>query len=112
MTFGGSIKDLKVHIYDVRTVSQADQFVASAEAPASYAERKRSDPRNIRIRNRASEVRRDTNFSTLRIYIDTEASKLLIGKAKNEGENMLRGTGTMHVGHAESPRGRGALREH
>ena len=49
VTFSGLIEDLKVHIYDVGTVSQADQFTTTTKALASYARRKCSDPQDIRI---------------------------------------------------------------
>ena len=48
-TFSGLPEDLKGHIYDVGTESQAYQFTATTKALASYAGRKCSDPQDIRI---------------------------------------------------------------
>ena len=42
-------EDLKGQIYNVGTVSQADQFTATTKALASYSGRKCSDPQDIWI---------------------------------------------------------------
>ena len=47
--FSGLIEDLKGHIYDVGTVSQADQFIATTKVLASYSGRKCSNPQDIWI---------------------------------------------------------------
>ena len=46
-TFSGLTKDLKGHIYDVVTGSQADQFTVPTKALASYSGRKCFDPQDI-----------------------------------------------------------------
>ena len=48
-TFSGLTEDLKGHIYDLGTGSQADQFTATTNALASHAGRKCSNPQDIRI---------------------------------------------------------------
>ena len=48
-TFSGMTEDIKGHIYNVGTRSQADQFTATTKALANYAWRKCSDPQDIRI---------------------------------------------------------------
>ena len=79
VTFGGLTEDLKGHIYNVGTGSQADQFTATTKALASYAGRKCSDPQYIRI---AIYRQKDAVISipTSRTDIDVEVVELLIGK--------------------------------
>ena len=48
-TFSGLAEDLKGHIYNVGTGSQADQFTAMTKALASCAGRKCFDTQDIRI---------------------------------------------------------------
>ena len=47
--FSGMTEDLKGHIYDVGTGSQADQFTATTKDLASYDGRKCTNPQDIRI---------------------------------------------------------------
>ena len=49
VTFSGLTEDLKGHIYDVGTISQADQFTATTKALGSYSGRKCTDPQDIII---------------------------------------------------------------
>ena len=49
VTFSGLIEDLKGHIYDVVTGSQADQLTATNKALASYSGQKCTDPQDIWI---------------------------------------------------------------
>ena len=49
MTFSDLIEDLKGHIYDVGTRSQADEVTVTIKALASYAGQKCSDPDDIWI---------------------------------------------------------------
>ena len=74
-TFSGLNEDLKDHIYDVGTGSQADQFTATTKALASYAGRKCSDPQDIWI---AIERQKDVviPIPTSRPDIDMEVVKL------------------------------------
>ena len=48
ITFSRLTKDLKGHIYDVGTGSQAYQFTTTTKAPASYSRRKCTNPQDIR----------------------------------------------------------------
>ena len=48
-TFSGLTEDLKGHIYNVGTGSQADQFTTTTKALVSYSGWKCSDPQDIRI---------------------------------------------------------------
>ena len=76
-TFSGLTEELKGHIYDVGTVSQADQFTATTKALASYAGRKCSDPQDIRIaieRQKDDVIPIPTSIS----YIESEVAKLLL----------------------------------
>ena len=79
VTFGGLIEDLKGHIYNVGTGSQADQFTATTKALLSYSGRKCSNPQDIRI---AIEHQKDAAISipTSRTVIDVEVAKILLGK--------------------------------
>ena len=78
-TFSGLTEDLKGHIYNMRTGSQADQFTATTKALASYSGRKCSDPQDIRI---AIERQKDVMIpiSTSRLDIEEEVAKLLLGR--------------------------------
>ena len=79
MTFGGLTEDLKGHIYNVGTGSQADQFTATTKALLSYSGRKCSNPQDIRI---AIERQKDVSIPTInsRTDIDGEVVKLLLRK--------------------------------
>ena len=72
-------EDLKGHIYDVGTGSQADHLTATTKALASNAGRECSDPQDIRI---AIERQKDVviPIPTSRPDIDMEVAKLLLGK--------------------------------
>ena len=78
-TFSGLTENLKDHIYNVGTGSQADQFTDTTKALASYAGRKCSDPQDTRI---AIESQKDVviPIPTSRPDIDEEVAKLLLGK--------------------------------
>ena len=78
-TFNGLTEDLKGHIYDMGTEYQADQFTATTKALDSYAERKCSDPQDIRI---TIERQKDVviQIPTSRLYIEAEVAKLLLRK--------------------------------
>ena len=78
-TFIDLTEDLKGHIYDVGTGSQADQFNATTKALASYAGRKCSDTQDIRI------VIEHQKYVVIlipisRLDIEAEVAKLLLGK--------------------------------
>ena len=79
MTFSGLKEDIKGHINDVGTVSQAYQFTATTKTLASYSRRKFSDTQDIRI---AIELQKDVAIliPTSIMDIDMEVTKLLIGK--------------------------------
>ena len=72
-------EDLKGHIYNVGTGSQAEQFTATTKALASYAGQKFSDPQDIRI---VIERQKDVVIliPTSRLNIEAEVAKLLLGK--------------------------------
>ena len=78
-TFGGLTEDLKCHIYNVVTGSQAYQLTATTKALAIYAGQKCSDPQDIWI---AIERQKDVviPIPTSRPDIDMEVAKLLLGK--------------------------------
>ena len=79
VTFSGLTEDLKGHIYDVGTGSQADQFTATTKALASYAGRKCSDTEDIRIsleRQKYVSIPIPTSITD----IEGEVAELLLGK--------------------------------
>ena len=79
VTFSGLTEDLKDHIYDVITGSQADQFTTTTRALASYARRKCSNTQDILI---TVERQKDVAIPipTSITDIDMEVAKLLLGK--------------------------------
>ena len=78
VTFIGLIEDLKGHIYDVGTESQADQFTATTKALASYSRRKCADPQDIRIAIEQKDV--SITIPTTGTDIYEEVTNLLLGK--------------------------------
>ena len=78
-TFIGLTADLKGHIYDVGTGSQANQFTTTTKALASYAGRKCSDPQDIQI---AIEYQKDISIPIpiTRRDIDEEVANIHLGK--------------------------------
>ena len=79
LNFSGLTEELKCHIYDVGTGSQADQFNTTNKALASYAGRKCANPQDIRIK---IECQKDVSIPipTTITDIDEEVEKLLLGK--------------------------------
>ena len=79
VTFRGLTEDLKSHIYNMGTGSQTDQVKATTKELASYAGRKGTNPRDIRI-----SVKRQKDVVTLIPYtrncIDGYMDKILLVK--------------------------------
>ena len=79
VTFSRLTKYLKVHIYYMWTVSQADQFTATTKALASHAGRKCTDSQVIRISvERQKDVKILIPSKRMEIYEDV--ANILIGK--------------------------------
>ena len=79
VTLRGLTEDLKGHICDVGTGSQADQFTATNKALASYAGQKGTNPQDTRI---AIERQKDVSIPipTTSTDIDEELENLLLVK--------------------------------
>ena len=79
VTLIGLTEDLKGHIYDMGTISQAYQFVATTKALLSYADRKCTNPPKNRI---YIEHQKDVTFPIpfTRADINDDMAKFLLGK--------------------------------